>query len=261
MKNYWWFQKRLQGADLYTIELNYNGEFQIPDAFHVVGTEENFMWQKERLLNLLVSKLPPKYDNIAWIDADLAFANPNWAVDTEKKLKEVKACQLFDRIHWLGPDMAIERTAVGAVACKMEGIITPPGAAWAAHRDVFPLPDTHIVGGGDEIALYAWHGNKVHKFKDLMPPTWYNYHCKEVDTHYAKVRGSVGYVEGDIYHMYHGSRENRNYIARWFPLRDYDFDPDKDIGIGKNGLWKWTTDKAGMKEGVKQWFYGRREDE
>jgi hypothetical protein len=56
-RNYWEFRKRL-GVALHTIELSFDGTFEIPDALQVSGGRDNLLWQKERLLNLLADTLP-----------------------------------------------------------------------------------------------------------------------------------------------------------------------------------------------------------
>ncbi len=97
--NYILFRENLSGVDLFTIELSFNGEFIIPDAVQIHGTDKNVMWQKERLLNILIEQLPEKYDKVAWLDADLLFENENWAEQADKLLDTVPIVQLFDKVY------------------------------------------------------------------------------------------------------------------------------------------------------------------
>lgn len=53
-RNYSEFRRHL-GVPLRTIELSFNGTFEISDALHVNGGPANLLWQKERLLNLVVN--------------------------------------------------------------------------------------------------------------------------------------------------------------------------------------------------------------
>jgi hypothetical protein len=38
------------------------------------------MWQKERLINLALRHLPGDCTKVAWLDSDILFANPDWAI-------------------------------------------------------------------------------------------------------------------------------------------------------------------------------------
>jgi len=45
------------------------------------------LWHKENMINLGVQKLlPPTWKAFAWIDADIEFDSPSWAIDTLKVL-------------------------------------------------------------------------------------------------------------------------------------------------------------------------------
>lgn len=78
------FRRHLAPVDLFTAELSFDGNFVIEDSIRFSGTASNVMWQKERLLNLVVERLPDKYDKIAWIDADLMFCNDDWPAAQQK---------------------------------------------------------------------------------------------------------------------------------------------------------------------------------
>lgn len=72
--NYLKFSKKIKDkCDLFTIELSFDGNFFINDenVIHINGDKDNILWQKERLLNILLSKLPKDYTNIAWVDCDI----------------------------------------------------------------------------------------------------------------------------------------------------------------------------------------------
>ncbi|MBM4317211.1 MAG: hypothetical protein FJ116_06995, partial [Deltaproteobacteria bacterium] len=77
--NYAQFRKNLNHPIL-TVELAFNDQpFFIEDAIQIRGTNENLMWQKERLLNIALESLPEQIDKIAWLDADIIFKNNSWA--------------------------------------------------------------------------------------------------------------------------------------------------------------------------------------
>lgn len=130
------------------------------------------LWQKERLLNLGISRLPENCDKVAWLDADILFDRPDWAVETARLLQEYVVVQPFlDRVR-LGPGCPpadVEALPVGlgdgevyygmayGVAAKGYRALGgyrrhgSTGLAWAARRDLLDkhgLYDREILGGG-----------------------------------------------------------------------------------------------------------------
>ncbi len=77
---------------------------------------------------------------------------------------------------------------------------------------------------------------------------------------FCDVRGSIGWVDGEIDHLFHGDRQNRNYRQREIGFHQFDFDPFNDIVIGDNGCWRWNTEKYAMHEYVRNYFESRKED-
>ena len=61
------------------------------------------MWQKERLLNLTIDRMPDRYTKIVWVDADVLFTNPRWIVETSERLDEVAVVQPFSHAVRLRP--------------------------------------------------------------------------------------------------------------------------------------------------------------
>ena len=71
-----------QGVELYSIELIYDNRApftkQGEKSFHMHS--DSVLWSKENLLNILIKKLPERIEKVAWLDADIIFENPDWAV-------------------------------------------------------------------------------------------------------------------------------------------------------------------------------------
>jgi hypothetical protein len=74
------------------------------------------------------------------------------------------------------------------------------------------------------------------------------------------VRGNVGFVAGDVLHLWHGRSEDRRYRERNAGLRRFQFDPATDIALDANGAWRWNSDKPELHAYVRDYFAGRRED-
>ena len=56
------------------------------EVIHLTTSPSNTLWQKERMLNLAVARLPARCTKVAWIDADSFFTNERWVADTSALL-------------------------------------------------------------------------------------------------------------------------------------------------------------------------------
>ena len=106
------FIKRIEeeeeNVELYVVEMIYpNQKFIITDKKnknHLQLKTDTPIWHKENMINLGVKYLLPKsWKAFAWIDADIEFENPSWALDTLKILNGSKdIVQIFS--HCLDMD-------------------------------------------------------------------------------------------------------------------------------------------------------------
>jgi hypothetical protein len=77
---------------------------------------------------------------------------------------------------------------------------------------------------------------------------------------HSAVERKVGFVDGRIFHLWHGSLKDRQYARRLEDLAEFRFDPFTDIVADPNGCWRWKGNKAEMYEYVRKYFESRRED-
>ncbi len=259
--------------ELWTIELAYGDvPFRLPDGPRMLcvrGDERHVLWQKERLLNLAIESLPKDVDAVAWLDADLIWLNRNWVAEACKLLERYNAVQLFEHVHDTDHEGRLGKIYPGHVYARTQGLgYGRPGGAWAARREVMTggLYDRHAVGGGDTAAVFAWEG------REKLPKTlnhgtvWKSHHDAWAISSYNTVRGSLACVLGDVVHLYHGSRPNRQYVERYNILHDNGYDPVRDVEIdSKTGLLQWSEvareSKPDLVQRVAKYFVERREDE
>jgi hypothetical protein len=262
-----------QRVPFFVIELAFDQQpfFLRPNEVTLQLRGGDVLWQKERLLNILLDHVPEQFTKIAWIDADMEFENPEWACEASQCLNEFSVVQLFDQCFHLSKCGDVESVCNGVAYAVQHGIrnannlgIAHPGFAWAARRDLLHrhgLLDTNIVGGGDSLmvlAMYGWwdHSN-VRKYNPAMREVWRTW----AEPIWREVRGHVGYVPGRVRHLWHGTRVNRRYTERVYCLTRNNFDPRTDIGLDDSGLWRWTSDKPSLHQEVKRYFWNRREDQ
>lgn len=270
-----------QGADLWVIEAGTPGRWEVEErpGLRVVRMEwRDSLWQKERLLNLLIEQLPASYNNVAWVDHDVLFDNPDWVTSTNRLLGQHLVCQLFEQSLWLNPWFVPERWVSSAtverpsipVAVATSGkppsfALGHPGFAWAARRETLAalggLYDQHIMGSGDTIMVLGFYGWLEHEYLDRFAGPFRRVAERWMRRAAAVVQARVGYVPGRLRHLWHGSRADRQYDGRLITETIARFDPDKHLKLDPNGLWAWTdaTPQA-VKDAVNEYFHTRRED-
>ena len=74
------------GASLYTIELAADDQdFSVTEStnpFHFQLRSSHELWYKENLVNIAIGRLPSDWQYVAWVDADVSFARPDWGDET-----------------------------------------------------------------------------------------------------------------------------------------------------------------------------------
>lgn len=270
-----------QGVNLLTVELAFGDQdFEIPTTENVLQLRGNsVLWQKERLINYAISQLPSDCEFVGWLDCDILFSNDKWAEIAVEKLKKNQVIQLYKKVFYM-PKGCTEFNGQYEVCVQSvmwqkmihrnwlqrrvdkELPFSTPGFAWAAQRSFFSdigIYDKNIVGSGDTFLVDCYLGSwEIHgfakKFNDHMK--------KDMAVWLTKFREkplSVDYLPVDIYHLWHGSLKNRRYMDRHDVIQKYDYCPDTDIVL-KNNVYEWASDKPGMHEDIKQYFFNRQED-
>jgi hypothetical protein len=267
------------GLPLWTAELAYDDDpFRLPcseKTFRFRGTRErNLLWQKERLLNLLIARLPADVDAVAWIDADVLLLNPEWVSEAKAVLATSSVAQLFAESYDLLPDGRLERlenstgwALAHGPASPLDFNLTHPGFAWAARRDLLRsrgLYDAMVTGSGDSMMVAGFAGQPLPPGWQLNA-AWQTQHAQWVRAIAEQTGGNIGCVRGSLLHLWHGSRANRRYHERLMILTEHGFDPNTDVQVDAGGLWSWTDDalsqKPRMIQLVRDYFGQRREDD
>lgn len=275
---------------LIAVEYSVDGfDLQPGDAEILVQLHgDDVMWQKERLYNIARGHLPANCEQVLWIDCDIVLSGPNWPERLKESLAERAVVQPFHRLALLVRDVlppprdATEvldwRTSLVRFLEEDPGGITlfrqwgtslrkkySHGFAWAARRDVFDrfeFYDRMIVGGGDK-AFTA----PLFRQQDALAPSFAFDADQRADylawanAVSALVDGSVGYVDANAYHLWHGKLSDRGYDDRHVALHAAGFRALEDIRIDDaTGCWRWATDKPALHEYVRGHFIRRRED-
>jgi hypothetical protein len=221
------------------------------------------LWHKESLLNNIIAKLPAKFKYVFWVDADVIFTNLNWLVDGVKQLQTCNIIQPFEFCVHLEKDELRPRFNMDPYQYSYLPNESNPkvwrsfcnnyvatnlwkdenynahghvGFAWGARRELLdkvPLYDKALIGGADHIIAHAAAGQINHKcitksFTDDIDDVnkWSRKFAIAVD-------GKIGYVSGNLYHIWHGDLEKRQYLKRIqdFTKKSKDITDKDDNGL------------------------------
>lgn len=257
------------GCKLYCVELAFDGQAPRCRAdvkIDLAGDERNLLWQKEALLNIgLQAAIADGHEFVGWIDADLTLS-PDWHVGLHEHFRT----EIPTLVH-LGATLASEWSDRQPLLCKsaVAHLNEPfayrgyPGGGWIARRQFWQghrLFDRCIAGGGDwamfcGYALRAGGSPTFQRFaqhhRELAAP-WREW-CETFpgEFHLAALPQTVRALA-------HGSLTNRQYQKRPALLRD--FDP-ADVRCRADGVLEWASDKPTLHRAIRDYFFGRREDE
>jgi hypothetical protein len=284
------------GARLTIVELAFgNRPFEVtsPDNPRHVQVRTAFeLWAKENLINLGIARLPRDSRYVAWIDADLTFARPDWVQETLQQLQHHAIVQMFAEAHDLGPDGLLLNSFRSFAYSYVHGVPrnpgggsgyyggTPaqpsnsriaywhhPGFAWAARRETLDtlggLFDVAVVGEADYIMAKSLVGEGLDV---LYPGVSPGYKKAVVDwqAQALKLRGDLGYVPGTVLHHWHGRKASRQYWNRCKILTDTHFDPSTDIKRDWQGLYQLVDHgdarSALLRDSIRAYFRSRNED-
>jgi hypothetical protein len=290
--NYRVFREHLN-VPLVAVELAYSPDFELDegDADILVQLRgRDVMWQKERLLNVALQALPRTCNKVIWVDGDIVFEAKDWPERVSRHLDRFIIMQTFSNAYltpqnWIPGDfrpsvkelMLTRRSVVSAIssgqpaqACLFQPDVEPrvaryaKGLGWAARRELLDrhgFYDAGIIGAGDLAMAGACYGC----FEAVMRRTCMNDRQKErylawAEPVYEAVRGAVDFMEGDLFHLWHGDENNRRMRERHEELQRFQFDPFEDVAIDENGSWRWNTNKPEMHEYLRNYFASRKED-
>lgn len=256
----------------YVVELSYSGRFELTNPRnprHLRLRADVPLWHKENMVNIGVRHLLPEdWKCFAWIDADIEFENPTWALDALKILNNGKdVVQLWSHCDDMDKNQHTMKVfqSFAYQYCKRRDYrqdqnFWHPGYAWAMTREAYDriggLYELSILGSGDHNMAMALLG-----YESLNAQTSRGYKKSlEIFRHKCSLR--LGYVPGVIRHHFHGSKKNRRYHDRWKILVEHQYDPFVHITRTPIGLLV-PTEKCPKKllRDIFMYFHERNEDE
>lgn len=285
------FEARMRAAGVthHTVELTFGARpcaVETPNHIQVTSFDE--LWHKENLINIGIASLPDDWEYVAWIDADVSFAHPNWAVETLHQLQHHMLVQVFSHAIDLGPNSEPLHNHAGfAFMYHQNGCRPPqgrgytpyygygpgrdifwhPGFAWAARREAVDhlgqLIDFAVLGSADHHMAMALIGQADRTLnKGLSRP----YRDQVMDWQARAerhIQRDIGYVDGTLLHQWHGKKRDRRYVDRWQILVENQFNPLTDLKRDWQGLWQLRVEnprQIRLRDRIRAYFRSRNED-
>jgi hypothetical protein len=294
LENYRIFRDRIDrsGLRLWTVECAFGDQpFTLPkdDPQVIQIRSQSVLWQKERLLNLGIQQLPKDIQKVAWLDCDILFSNPRWAIETSQLLETRSVVQPFMRVFRLPPGTdAYRGTAESwrsfAYVHSLNAELVRQGnfhqhghtgLVWAGRRDwlaAYGLYDALVSGSADHLMAHAIFGDfdsacvtRIMGQETPLQSPLRSHFLRWGETLHraigASTRGALGYVPGAVLHLWHGETVNRRYVTRHDELMRCGFDPTVDLRLGPMGTWEWNSDKPELHQWAVDYFTDRQEDQ
>lgn len=287
------------GVTLITVEQGFGERpFEVTESdnpYHLQVRSVDELWYKENMINLGInyaSQLFNDWRYLAWIDADvlpMAGSVRMWLEETVQQLQHYHVVQMFKTAVDLDPQGNMLGKPMQSFLSKYveSGSVQPikggfwedsyymqhghPGYAWAATREALdnmsspmggPLIDFAVLGAGDRHMALGLVGVMEQSFEHLNAE--YRHALMQWQVRVERwVKRDVGYVNGSIYHFWHGPKKARGYTDRWKILRENGFDPMLDLTRDAQGLLKletWNDRQIRLRDQIRAYFRSRNED-
>lgn len=281
------FEKYIEysGAVLITVEVAWDGRpFEVTTPYNKNNLQlrtEALLWHKERALNLGIEhlkKVHPEAKKVAWIDADVQFANPNWVHDTLNALDHFDVVQPFSQAINLSP----KYEKMWDVRSMFYNFINNigysqhppkqlkyaggghPGLAWAAKISALDclggLLDICVHGSADTHMGNALMGDVTLYTSEHFPSGLLNRYQQWQEKCDKYIKKNIGYVNGLVFHYWHGKSQDRGYEKRIDMICFHGYDPDTDLVVTDNGLYAFSGNKIEMERDLRRSLSSRNED-
>jgi hypothetical protein len=213
--------------------------------FHVKYPIPQKIWIKENLINLTIKEhLPKDWEYFCWIDGDVIFDNENWINETKELLNQSDIIQMFStcfnqmsysKKNYIGHSGYIyteRKKEKNNNSILNEMLVTHMGYGWAMNRKLYEkigkLWETNIVGAADSIiarcAIQKLSEEEILNTEALNVIYSPNY-GKKLFEYYSKFKDcKYGYLNNNLFHIYHGEMQKRQYMARHKILQKYKYD-------------------------------------
>jgi hypothetical protein len=281
------------GVRLLTVEVAFGQRpFEVTEEnnpHHVQLRTNDELWHKERALNLGLQYLcqtTPRWEYVAWMDADIKLLRDDWAAETVHLLQHYAVLQMFGEASnldpdnhqlWLGRSIMRNYEDYGEIDWYDHPGLTfrdktkkfypragHPGLAWAFRRPELEGTagwlDTCVNGSGDLHMVGCYAGRPDLALPSGIHPGYRDSILRfgaKCDKH---VRRNASYMPGVAVHYWHGKTKQRGYEDRGNLLVKHQYNPQTDIEQDIQGLYRWSGNKPCLAVETRKSLRKRNED-
>ena len=270
-----------------------------PEVIHIKLRARDVMWHKECQINVgLRTAIANGAKYLAWVDGDIQFSDPFWATETIEALQSFSVVQpwtnALDLDHrrnvvpdenkniltesfcavWqrqlaegIGYDLIADKTEMKGYTSRQRRF-GHFGYAWACTTEAYlgfdGLLDWIITGAADYFMALAFAGllgSIAARMDETAQPGYQRRLFEFQDRCDVAVKRNIGAVGGTILHGWHGPKTRRGYMTRPRILKESKFDPDHDLVLNINGLYRFARDNPKLRDGLLNYFSSREEDQ
>lgn len=251
---------RGSGIPVYSVELVHPGRGPSLEDPDLTVRSGSYMFHKENLMGLMLSRVPDSYSKVVFLDADVRFSDREWLDRASDALDRADVIQPMEWCFW---SSTRDKISAGEQVARGRGLdvgSVHPGFATAARRDwldrVGGLYDLAVVGNGDTCLWDAVARSYGLGFPEGSTSA-YTSRYEGLRGFFERVASSsprVGSLRGCFAgHLPHGTAGKRGYVRRHSIL-------ERDISVSRNadGVYEWND--ASNNGPMLEYFRSRDED-
>lgn len=227
------------------------------------------LFYKEHLYNLLVPKIPEQYTKLIFLDGDILFDDPMWVDKISESLNTYDIVQPFENAYWMGLSYGsflknnksiVYALKKGVTDIRELAVKYHHGFSFAMTRSYYNkiggFFDKCLFGSGDSIFCNVFFQNPIYLTTITLIDREYIKWVENV----RRVPCNVTYLPFTVYHMYHGTLDNRQYGSRYDRLQEYNDKLFDDL-FYKNEFGVYETNDEKLKTIMYEYFLSRKEDD
>lgn len=229
------------------------------NIFHFQSPDN--MFYKENIINLMEPLLPPIYDKLCIMDADIIFDNSDWYNLISSKLNDVNICQPFSTAYWL--NISYDDVILEKCSYLKKRIGGHEGFVWGFQRawfNTYKFPDGCFIGSGDTLFVKAVFEKQIFNQHQYIYHSWVKY--------IANLPSNISsdYLDMNIYHLYHGTINNRQYITKHTKFNNMLTNLkitalDELIEYNADGIMQWRPNYSNLLNSFMQTYLSNRNDD
>ena len=229
------------------------------NIFHFQSPDN--MFYKENIINLMEPRLPPIYDKLCIMDADIIFDNSDWYNLLSSKLNDVNICQPFSTAYWL--NISYDDVIREKCSYLKKRIGGHEGFVWGFQRkwfNTYKFPMNCFIGSGDTLFVKAVFEKIILNQNQYI----YNSLVKYISNLPSDI--SSDYLDINIYHLYHGTINNRQYSSKHIKFNNMltklnITTSDEFIEYNANGIMRWKPNYSNLFNSFIQEYLINRNDD